>query len=292
MEHIRIGTLVHGHEAPKVISQIKGHGFESFGLLYSEMPLDTDLKGMAKQVKEAIADSGQVISCLSLYGNPLTHGNDNEDITRWEKLIDHAHYYGTNLVTGFTGRIPDCSIDQSMPRFKEVFGELTRRAEDRGVKIAFENCDMDGDWYSGDWNLAHHPAAWEMMFNAVPSDNIGLEWEPAHQLWKLIEPIPQLRKWMPKIFHLHGKDASIAWDVVKEYGIAGPKRYGRTRTPGFGDTNWKDIISILMDAGYKGTIDIEGWHDPFYKDELEMTGQVYSLQYLKSCRGIDYVPNP
>jgi hypothetical protein len=52
-----------------------------------------------------------------------------------------------------------------------------------------------------------------------------------------------------------------------------------------GDTN-------LRQAGYKGTIDIEGWHDPVYQGELEMTGQVHALNYLKYCRGGSFVPNP
>jgi sugar phosphate isomerase/epimerase len=151
---------------------------------------------------------------------------------------------------------------------------------------------MGGDWESGDWNIAHNPLSWEKMFNAVPADNIGLEWEPCHQMVQLIDPIPQLRKWTDKIFHVHGKDATIAWDIVKEYGIHGPKPYVWHRTPGFGDTNWTDIISILRQAGYKGTIDIEGWHDPVYRDELEMMGQVHALNYLKQCRGGSFVPNP
>jgi hypothetical protein len=45
-------------------------------------------------------------------------------------------------------------------------------------------------------------------------------------------------------------------------------------------------------AGYKGSIDIEGWHDPVYRDELEMTGQVHGLRYLQQCRGGSFVPNP
>ncbi|WP_242698547.1 sugar phosphate isomerase/epimerase [Bacillus sp. SD088] len=78
---------------------------------------------------------------------------------------------------GFTDRVPG-SIDQSMPRFAEVFGQLTNRAADNGVKVAFENCDMGGTWQEGDWNIAHNPTAWEMMFNAVPKENIGLQWDP------------------------------------------------------------------------------------------------------------------
>ena len=68
---------------------------------------------------------------------------------------------------------------------------------------------MLGTWETGDWNIAHNPAAWEMMFNELPHDNIGLEWEPCHQLFDLIDPMPQLIDWMPKIFHVHGKDATV-----------------------------------------------------------------------------------
>jgi sugar phosphate isomerase/epimerase len=57
------------------------------------------------------------------------------------------------------------------------------------------------------------------------------------------------------------------------------------RTPGFGDTDWTRVISELRLAGYSGTIDIEGWHDPVYRDALEMTGQVRALDYLKQSRG-------
>jgi sugar phosphate isomerase/epimerase len=130
------------------------------------------------------------------------------------------------------------------------------------------------------------------MFNETPDENIGLEWEPCHQLVYLIEPLPQIRKWAPKFFHVHGKDATVRWDVIREHGIFGRERFVFMRTPGFGDSNWTDIISELRLAGFSGTIDIEGWHDPVYREALEMTGQVRALEYLKQCRGgATYVPN-
>ena len=53
------------------------------------------------------------------------------------------------------------------------------------------------------------------------------------------------------------------------------------------------MISELRLAGYSGAIDIEGWHDPVYRDALEMSGQVHALNYLKQCRGgAEYVANP
>ena len=290
---IRIGTLIGGGDAVRVIPQIAAHGFESFNLTFWQSTGEVNLVETAKRLRSILEEQDIVISALSVFGNPLTGAGDNADtLASWERLIDHAHLFGTDLVSGFTGRLPNRPIAESIPRFAEVFGELARRAADRGVRLAFENCDMGGTWETGDWNIAHNPVAWEMMFDSVPLDNIGLEWEPCHQMVSLIDPIPQLRKWAPKIFHVHGKDASIAWDIVREHGIHGPQPFVWHRTPGFGDTNWSDIITILRQAGYAGTIDIEGWHDPVYRGELEMTGQVHALNYLKRCRGGDYVPNP
>lgn len=293
MKQIRIGTLTGGGTAPEMIPQLIPYGFESFGLTFWQTTGDTDLVETAKKVREITEEHDIVIGSVAIFGNPLTgHGENHDTLASWERLIDHAHLFGTDIVSGFTGRILDCPIDQSMTRFGEVFGELTKRAADKGVRIAFENCDMGGTWERGDWNIAHNPTAWEMMFNAVPMENIGLQWEPCHQMVSLIDPIPQLRKWMHKVFNVHGKDATIAWDIVKEYGIHGPKPFVWHRSPGFGDTNWSDIITILRQHEYEGTIDIEGWHDPVYRDELEMTGQVHALNYLKQCRGGNFIPNP
>lgn len=292
MKQIRIGTLVNGFDAERILPQIIPHGFESFSLTFWQTTNDKDLSEMAKRVKDIIGEQDITISSLGIFGNPLTGTGDNADtLASWERLIDIAPEFGTDLVSGFTGRVPG-TIDESLPKFSEVFSELAKRAEDRGVKIAFENCDMDGTWDHGDWNIALNPTAWEKMFHAVPAENIGLQWEPCHQMVSLIDPIPQLRKWVGKIFNVHGKDATIAWDIVREYGIHGPKEFVWHRTPGFGDSNWTDIISILRQNGYEGSIDIEGFHDPVYQGEWEMTGQVHGLNYLKQCRGGSFIPNP
>jgi sugar phosphate isomerase/epimerase len=131
-----------------------------------------------------------------------------------------------------------------------------------------------------------------MMFDAVPMANLGLQLEPCHQMVSLIDPLPQLARWVHKVFHVHGKDATVRWDLVREHGVHGPHQFAWHRAPGFGDTNWADVITILRMGGFVGSIDIEGWHDPVYRGELEMTGQVHALNYLKRCRGGSFVPNP
>jgi len=160
------------------------------------------------------------------------------------------------------------------------------------VRLAFENCEKRGSWESGDWNIAHAPRAWDAMFAAVESPVIGLEWEPCHQLVSFVDPLPQLRKYASRIWHIHGKDAQVDWNVIREHGIRGGVQYIHHRTPGFGMTNWTDLISTLRQCKWRGSIDIEGFHDPVYRDALETTGQVAALDHLKRCRGGAFVPNP
>lgn len=292
--NIRIGTLISGGpKTASIIKQILPYGFESFSITFWQTLGDVDLQALANDVRAAMDGSGATIGSLSVFGNPLEATPiDLETLRGWERLIDNAHLFGVDLVTGFTGRLRGQRIDASLPRFKEVFTPLVQRAADKGVKIAFENCDMGGDWNSGDWNIAHNPTAWSMMFDAIPMSNIGLQWEPCHQMVSLIDPMPQLREWVARIFNVHGKDCTIKWDIVRKHGVDGPVPFAFHRTPGFGDCNWSDIISELRWGGYTGSIDIEGYHDPVYRDDLEMMGQVAGLNYLKRCRGGDFVPNP
>jgi sugar phosphate isomerase/epimerase len=307
-QDIRIGTLVGaGMKAPEYIRQILPHGFESFSLTFWQSTAGVDWKKLAKEVNAVLDGSGAVISSVGIFGNPLEQdAKDLETVRGWEQCIDNAHLFGADIVAGFTGRLRGKPIHESIPRFKKVFTRLADRAAKKGIRIAFENCDMGGSWETGDWNIAHNPTAWELMFDAVPGDNIGLEWEPCHQMVSLIDPLPQLRAWIKRIFHVHGKDATVHWDIVRKHGVhssthsdvALPGKVQKVppfayhRTPGFGDTDWTALISDLRMGGFRGSIDIEGWHDPVYKGDLEMTGQVHSLNYLKRCRGGEYVQNP
>jgi sugar phosphate isomerase/epimerase len=285
---IRLGTLAGFDRGPDYLNQMLVHGFESFALSAWRHLGPINLKENAKAVRHVV-EGKAAISAVGVYGNPLQDKQTAKDLA---KLIDHAHLYGASVVTGFAGVIEGKPIPQSIPAFKKLWSELAKRAEAAGVKIAWENCAMGGTWDHPLVNMAHSPAAWEMMFDAVPSPAVGLEWEPAHQLHSLVDPLPQLRQWVGKIHHLHGKDANVDWPTIKHFGLHGGKHIIRDRSPGFGDTNWTDIIAILRLNKWTGAIDIEGWHDPVYRDDLETTGQVFSLNYLKQCRGGPFVANP
>lgn len=292
MKDIKIGTLISVDNVEKVMPRLIEYGFETFSITFWETTKPWDLVKLSEQVKDILKGSECSISSVSIFGNPLSDSDKGiEARESWRRLIDLAHLFGTDLVTGFAGRVEGGSVEGSIAKYTEVYNELGLRAKDKGVRLAFENCPMGDSWNGGQWNIAINPKAWDLMFSAVKLDNIGLQWEPCHQMCQLIDPIPQLRKWVHKIFSVHGKDATVAWDIVKEDGILGTNQFAWHRTPGFGDSNWTDIISILRMNNFKGSIDIEGFHDPVYRDELEYTGQVHGLNYLKNCRGGDTLIN-
>ena len=289
MEQIKIGTCIPGQQAEQWLPGMKDKGFECFAINFHMTYGGVDLKELAPKVLSMLEGTGTYVSTVGYYCNALQNESQLHDL---EYAIDNAHLFGAKTVATFAGALEGQPVDAAIPRFKEVFSELAKRAEDRGVKLAIENCPMSGDWRHPTCNIGFNPDAWELMFDAVPSDALGLEWEPAHQLIQLIDPIPQLRVWAKKIVHLHGKDTSVDWDAVRRRGIYAAKDFAPERTPGFGDTNWRAVFSILHENGYEGDVCIEGYHDPVYSGQWEMTSQLHALKYLKFCRGGDFVPNP
>jgi sugar phosphate isomerase/epimerase len=289
MKQIEIGTCVPGGQAEKWLPHIVKSGFECVSINFHMTLGGVNLKELAGKIKDILGDSGVKVASLGYYCNPLSNPDQRKTL---EGCIDLADDFGAPMVSTFAGALEGQSVDDAMPQYKKVFRELGKRAADRGKKIAIENCPMGGTWKKNTCNIGFHPKAWEMMFEEVPDENIGLEWEPAHQMYQLIDPVSQLRQWVKKVVHIHGKDATVDWDAIRRLGILGADDFVTFRAPGFGDTNWTDIITILHTGGYEGDICIEGYHDPIYGGKWEMTSQLHAMKYLKWCRGGDFVPNP
>jgi len=288
MNDIRIGTLVEGSRDPAgMIAALLPHGFESFSIMFWRR-VEADLPRVAEQVLRAIGDADVTIDCVSVYGNPL---EDDFTAEGFATLIDHAHLFGASVVAGFAGALTGQSVPDAIPRFTEVFAPLAERAGERGVRLAFENCPMEGEWDRAVWNLAINQDAWALMLDALPGEHVGLQWDPSHSHEQLTDPYAELRAWAPRIFHVHGKDATVHWDLVRANGVRG-RHWCDHRMPGFGDTDWRKAIALLRAAGYRGAIDVEGWHDPAFAGERETTGQLAALRHLKEARGGDFVPNP
>ncbi len=272
--------------APQIAAQLSLRGSQAFDtaqLAWKNTLGGLDLAEAAAAAQSAMASGGCSVSCLGIYGNTLTEDAHGEEIrTTLRSLILHARHFGTDLVCGFTGRVPGRPVPESIPRFREVFLELTDLAGEHGIRLALENCTQGGNWQHGTRNLAFCEDAWELLFQAVPAANLGLEWEPAHHLCQLVEPTAPLRRWGHRVFHIHGKDAQIQPELLARHGISGAHWWAFHRFPGLGDSNWPQLISQLHQQHYEGSIDIEGGHDPIYRGPLEEAGQLLALAHLRA----------
>ena len=288
---IPIGTCLPGANAEGALRAAMDYGFETGSVNFHMKTMDkAGLAALAERLNRIRDGRDFQITTLGFYLNPIENA---EHFACLKTVIDCAHLFGATHVSTFAGALSGRPVEESIPKFGEVFRELAARAEDAGIKLGIECCPMGGGWHSATCNIGFTPRAWELMFDEVRSENFGLEWEPTHVMVQLIDPIANLKNWIHKVVHVHGKDANIDWEGIRKYGVfRGASAYARDRIPGMGDTDWRKIFTILRDGGYTGDICIEGYHDRQFGGELEMTGQIHALNYLKWCRGGDFTANP
>lgn len=283
MELIKIGTCIPLGTLDKMIPFAIKNGFSSASLNIHMKKIDKNFfPSLAEEARRLIGDSDLRISTIGYYCNPLA---DAEYAEMLAYAIDSASLFGADMVSTFAGAIPGKPVDESYGKFKEVFGDLVKRAEQKGIKVAIECCPMGGTWKNATCNIGFNPRAWTEMFSAVSSDSFGLEWEPTHQMSQLIDPVENLKEWVGKVVHIHGKDANIDRAAIAKYGVSGAYGFCRDRFPGMGDTDWRSIFTVLYNSGYAGEVLIEGFHDPIFRRELEEKGQLLSLDYLRRCSG-------
>ena len=126
------------------------------------------------------------------------------------------------------------------------------------MRIGIENCPMlfSKDEWPGGKNLAISPSAWRRMFEEVPSAHFGLNLDPSHLVWQMIDIPRCVREFAGRIVHVHAKDARIDHDALYEQGILGHLSH-TPKVPGLGDVPWGPFFSALTDARYNGPVCIE-----------------------------------
>lgn len=227
----------------------------------------------AKTINQLMQDKGVSISGLGYYPNALSPDNDEATIAvdHIKKVIHAAALLGVNQMNTFIGRDWTKSVDDNWPRFLEVWPPIIEYAEEQGVRIGIENCPMyfsDDEWPSGK-NLAHCPAVWQRMFEAIPSTHFGLNYDPSHLVWQHIDYIAPLQTFADRLFHVHAKDVRIDRDKLNQVGImATPLSFHCPKLPGLGEVDWGRFFSVLSDTGYAGPVCVEV-EDRAYEGTLE-----------------------
>ncbi len=244
-------------------------------------------RNSAERILEELNNKDVSISGLGYYPNPLSPNKEERTtaIEHIKNLIKAATLLNVEVVNTFIGRDWKKNIDDNWILFKEVWPPLIRLAEDHGVKIAIENCPMlftDDEWPGGK-NLAYSPSIWRRMFEEIPNDNFGLNFDPSHLVWLGIDYRKAIREFGSRIFHVHAKDVRIDHDKLYEHGYLGyPLQYHTPKLPGLGDVNWGKFFSELSDTGYDGPVCIEVEDRAYEKDlQTRKNSLTQSARFLK-----------
>jgi sugar phosphate isomerase/epimerase len=202
------------------------------------------------------------ISALAFYPNVMEEDEEKRqaNISHLKKVIDASAVLGVHLVTTFIGRDQTKTVEENLELVKEIWPPILAHAEEKNVRIAIENCPMlfGREQWPGGQNLMTSPANWEKIFEILPNENLGINYDPSHFVWQMMDYIKPLYQFRNKIFHVHYKDIKLYEDELKKVGtMAYPLDYMSPKLPGLGDVNWGKYVSALTDIGYDGFTCIE-----------------------------------
>ena len=253
----------------------------------SHIDVDNTSEEYLSYIKDYCAGKNITISSLAFYPNTM-----DGDLTKRAANIDHlkkvihmSALLGVNMVTTFIGRDQTKSVEENLELVQELWPPIIRQAEEEGVKIAIENCPMlfGKEQWPGGQNLFTTPKLWREIFRILPSDNLGINYDPSHFVWQHIDYVKPIYEFADKIFHVHFKDIKLFHDKLDDVGImAYPLEFMSPKLPGLGDVNWGRYVSALTDIGYDGCACVEV-EDKAFEGSREkiLDSVILSYRYMK-----------
>jgi sugar phosphate isomerase/epimerase len=290
-----VSAIFHDLSLDKVLREAAGLGYDCVEVMCwppggpdreygGVMHLDvTDFtQDQADDTRALCEKYGVAISQLGYYSIPLSADAEQAQAAREHlpKVIDASALLGLSTMGSFIGANHTLGLEENFQLFEQVWPDLVRHAEQRGVSIAIENCPM---LFANSWpfglNLARTPAIWRRMFETIPSPNFGLNYDPSHLKMQLMDPIEPLREFSSRIFHTHAKDMRVDREPLNDLGsLALPMERSTAKIPGSGDIDWRKWCDTLVEIGYDGPVCVEV-EDEEYEGSLELRQKSLELSH-------------
>ena len=234
---------------------------------------DIDVAKFDNKAKEDIlkltGENNIEIASLAYYDNclhPDTSIREN-NVKHLYNVIETAGKLGVKFVGAFAGRNLDLSFEENFTEFEKIFPNIVKYAADRNVNLLIENCSMPG-WHREGWGatISYSPELWDRMFEIIPDENFGLNFDPSHLIWLGVDYIKALIDYKERVLYFHAKDTKIFEEKRSYYSIFGKQLdrenewdYGwwQHKIPGKGSVDWQKIYQTLREIGYDGYVSIE-----------------------------------
>ena len=177
---------------------------------------DIDVSKFDSKTKEDIlkltGENNIEIASLAYYDNclhPDTSIREN-NVKHLYNVIETAGKLGVKFVGAFAGRNLDLSFEENFTEFEKIFPNIVKYAADRNVNLLIENCSMPG-WHREGWGatISYSPELWDRMFEIIPDENFGLNFDPSHLIWLGVDYIKALIDYKERVLYFHAKDTKI-----------------------------------------------------------------------------------
>jgi Sugar phosphate isomerases/epimerases len=308
---IGIFTVLYGEKPlEEVASYVSGLGYEAVELNAwkdsAHFDLDACLKDAdyARNLKSMLAGHGLQISALNnALAGQLVLSSDDPATDKWttykdpderakfgmeemKKTAQAAAQLGVPVVTGFVGSQVWNSWYIWPPEHEDFYNRAWQVFADRWGTIldTFKQ-------YGVKFALEVHPR--EMAYNIETAQKavevlgerpeFGFNFDPSHLIWQLIDPVIFIKTFGKRIYHCHAKDGELQEDEVRRSGVIPtggwmrPDRGFRFRVPGWGDVNWRRVLTALASVGYDYVLSYEH-EDPVMSRE---DGCEKAIEYLR-----------
>ena len=294
-----VTAILQNHSFEEVIDFAAKHGFKCVEVVcWPKEKADRRYAGVshidcvnlddkkAQYIKDYCIKKGVCISSLAYYPNMLDSNLQKREkaIAHLKQVIAAAMKLEINLVTSFIGRVESKTVIENLDIAEKVWNPLMRFAEDHNVRIAIENCPMlfGAEQWPGGQNIFTSPENWRQVFQRITSRNLGINYDPSHFVWQMMDYVLPIYEFKDKIFHAHAKDIKVYKEKLNNVGImAFPLEFMAPKLPGLGDISWGKYISALTDVDYDGPLCLEIEDRSFESsDEAILGSLVLSKRYI------------
>lgn len=267
----------------EAVHKTKSHGFGSIELAANWQSPHFDIERALEEeyrerVQSLMAGASMHIQALALHrdsqlvlgphGKSTAHFHPEVEFcaeygTRRMKLAARvAGAYGIPVVVGYLG-CPDFSQWYPWPS-AGGWREQLSLMEERWMPVLeeFRNCRVRFAHEVAPQQLAYNIETAREVLQVLDIDSFGFCLDPSNMVQAGVDIRFFIDIFGDRIFHVHGKDA----EITHYYPLSGLMAHGdfnrkergvRFRIPGWGSTDWKQVLSSLKLNRYDGVISLE-----------------------------------
>ncbi len=253
-------------------------------------------KAAVDKINDAFGKNSITVSALSVHGNGV-HPDKAVAKKATDELvaaIRTAKKLGTDRVVTFSGcpgdKMSSCPNWITCPwpndyadllewQWNDVlipyWKKIASIADGEGVKVCLEM--HPGFMVYGVDSM--------LRLRSAVGKAVGANLDPSHLLWQGVDISAAVKALGEAVYFFHAKDTAIDAENTRVNGVLDTKSYAKVldrswifRTVGYGNADFKKIISALASVGYDGPISIE--HEDSLMPPRE--GLQKAVEYLKS----------